>query len=42
MIVVKAGHEKDKNIQALVKALTSDEIRQFMEENYKGEVVPMF
>ena len=42
VVVVKAGHENDPAIQALVKALTSDKTRQFINENYAGVVVPVF
>jgi D-methionine transport system substrate-binding protein len=42
ILVVAAGHEDDPGIQALVKALTSDKTRQFIEDNYNGAVVPVF
>lgn len=42
IIAVNAGNEKSEKIQALVKALQSDEIRKFIEEKYKGSVVPTF
>lgn len=42
VIAVKTGHENDPGIQALIKAITSDETRTFIEENYGGYVVPMF
>lgn len=42
IVAVNAGHEKDAKIQALVKALKSDEVRQFITDKYKGAVVPVF
>lgn len=42
IIAVNKDHENDKKIQALVKALQSDEVRQFIEETYEGAVVPVF
>lgn len=42
VIAVREGHEKDENIVALVEALTSDEVKAYMEETYEGAVVPLF
>lgn len=42
ILVVKPGDEEKPAIKALVKALTSDEAKKFMEEKYKGAVVPVF
>ncbi len=42
VIAVQEGHEKDENIVALVEALTSDEVKAFMETTYEGAVVPLF
>lgn len=42
VVTVMEGHENDPKIQALVKALTSDEARAFMEDTYAGAVVPLF
>ena len=42
VLVVKEGNENDEAIQALIKALLSDEVKQFIEENYDGAVVPVF
>ncbi|MEN6312664.1 MAG: MetQ/NlpA family ABC transporter substrate-binding protein [Clostridiaceae bacterium] len=42
ILCVKAGNEKDPGILALIKALQSDEVKKFMEEKYKGAVVPIF
>lgn len=39
LIAVKEGHETDAGILALVEALKSDEVRQFISENYDGAVV---
>jgi len=42
VVAVKKGNENNEAIQALVKALKSDEIKQYMEETYEGAVVPLF
>ena len=42
IIAVKEGNENNEAIKALVAALQSDEIREFIETNYNGSVVPMF
>ena len=42
IIAVKKGHENDEAIQALVKVLTSDATRDFINEKYQGAVVPIF
>ncbi|MFR4986843.1 MAG: MetQ/NlpA family ABC transporter substrate-binding protein [Lachnospirales bacterium] len=42
ILVVKEGYETKPEIQALYKALTSDEIKSFIEEKYQGAVVPAF
>ena len=42
VLVVKSGQENDPAIQKLVKALTSDKTRKFIDDNYKGVVVPVF
>jgi len=41
-IVVKAGHENDPGILALIKALDSDDVRDFINNKYQGAVVPVF
>ncbi|MBE6015792.1 MAG: ABC transporter substrate-binding protein [Lachnospiraceae bacterium] len=41
IIVVKEGNENNEAVQALIKVLKSDEIKKFINENYKGAVVPM-
>lgn len=40
IIAVKEGRENDEDIQALVKVLQSDEIKQFINDTYDGAVVP--
>ena len=42
IIAVKDGDQSREDIQALVEALQSDTVKQFMEEKYQGAVVPMF
>ena len=42
VLVVKEGNENSEAVQKLVKALTSEECRQFIEEKYQGMVVPVF
>lgn len=42
LIGVKAGHENDPAIVALVEALQSDAVRDFINETYSGAVVPIF
>ena len=42
LIGVKEGNENSAGIQALVKALKTDKIRQFIEEKYDGAVVAKF
>lgn len=40
VIAVEEGNESNEGIQALVTVLKSDEIKQFIEGNYDGAVVP--
>ena len=40
VIAVKEGNEDDPKIQALVEVLKSDEIKEFINEQYEGAVVP--
>ena len=40
VIAVKEGHEGDEGIQALVDALKSDEIKQYINDQYDGAVIP--
>lgn len=42
VLVVKEGNEENPAILALVKALQSDAVRDFINETYKGAVVPAF
>lgn len=42
VLAVKEGRENDPAIQALVAALESDEVKNYMEETWPGAVVPMF
>ena len=42
VLAVKEGRESDPAIQSLVKALQSDEVRQFMKDTYGNAVVPAF
>jgi len=41
ILVVKAGNEETDKTKALVEALTSDEVKAFIEETYEGAVVPV-
>ena len=42
VLVVKEGNEESEKIQALVKALLSQEVKDYINENYSGAVVPIF
>ena len=42
VLVVKEGNENNEAVQALVEALHSDTIRDFITESYGGAVVPAF
>lgn len=42
ILATKQGREKDEAIQKLAKALNSPEVKKFIEEKYKGSVVPAF
>ena len=39
IIAVKTGHENDEKIKALIEVLKSNEIKQFIEQEYKGSVI---
>ncbi len=41
-VVVRAGEENSEKSQALAKAIKSDEVKNYIEENYKGSVIPSF
>lgn len=42
VLACRTGEENSEKIQALVAALKSDAVRTFIEETYKGAVVPVF
>lgn len=42
IIAVKEGNENNAAVQALIKALQTDDVKEKMEKAYKGAVVPMF
>ena len=42
IVAVKEGHENDPAIQALVKALQSDKVKEYIEKSYSGAVVAVF
>ena len=42
VLAVKGGNEDNEAIQALVRALQSDEVKAFMEETFGSAVVPAF
>ena len=42
VLCVKEGNEKNASVQALFKALTSEEIKTFINNTYSGAVVPIF
>ena len=42
IVVVKEGNEKSEKAQALVKALTSQEVKDYINNTYSGAVVPIF
>ncbi len=42
VLVVKEGNENSEKIQALYKALTSDEVKDYIETTYNGAVVALF
>ena len=42
LIAVKEGDENSAKTKALVKAVLSDKVRDYINDNYKGAVVPVF
>lgn len=42
VLCVKAGNEDNEAVKALVKALTSDKVKKFIEDKYEGAVIPIF
>jgi hypothetical protein len=41
-VAVKAGNENLPKIKALDKAILSPEVKKFIEDRYKGAVIPSF
>ena len=41
-LVVKDSNENSAKVQALIKALTSDKVKEYIESTYKGAVIPSF
>jgi len=41
-VVVRAGYENDPRVTALVNALNTQYVRDFIAEQYQGRVVPTF
>lgn len=42
VVTVLKGKENDPKIQKLVKALQSEKVKKFIEDKYKGEIIPAF
>ena len=42
ILVVKEGNENNEKIQALIKAVLSQEVKDYINETYSGAVVPIF
>ena len=42
IIAVKEGNEDLPKIKALVKAMTSEEVKDYINDTYNGAVVPIF
>ncbi|MFF9351047.1 MetQ/NlpA family ABC transporter substrate-binding protein [Streptomyces sp. NPDC014734] len=42
IIAVKKGNEKDARVEKLVKLLHSDEVKKYLEDTYRGSVIPAF
>ncbi|WP_297428114.1 MetQ/NlpA family ABC transporter substrate-binding protein [Clostridium sp.] len=42
IVVVKKGNEDQQKIKDLVKAMTSPEVKAFIEKEYNGSVIPVF
>ena len=42
VLVVKEGNEESEKIQTLIKALMSQEVKDYINETYSGAVVPIF
>lgn len=41
-LAVKEGNEKDARVQKLAKLLNSPEVKKYIEDTYKGSVIPTF
>ena len=41
-IVVRADNENDERVQTLIRIMSSDAVREFIETRYEGRVVPVF
>lgn len=42
LLAVKEGNEEDPRVQKLAKLLNSDEVKKFIEDTYKGSIIPAF
>jgi len=42
VLAVKEENLNSEKTKVLVEALTSDKVRKFIEDNYKGAVIPVF
>jgi len=42
IIVVNEGKEEDAKTKALIKAITSEEVKKFINEKWQGAVIPVF
>ena len=42
IVAVRKGDENRPEIQKLKKALLTDDVRKFLEDKYKGSIVPAF
>lgn len=42
IVAIKKGEEESPKIQALIKAIQSDMTRDFILQNYRGEIIPVF
>ncbi|MFE4451034.1 MetQ/NlpA family ABC transporter substrate-binding protein [Streptomyces sp. NPDC056796] len=41
-LAVKEGNEDDPRVQKLAKLLNSDEVKKYIEDTYKGSIIPAF
>ena len=41
LVAVRTGDEEREDIQKLMEVLQGEEIKQFIEENYEGAVIPV-